>query len=241
MLIYYEVKDRKPFVKAIEDFTGAKAVYKRMPTCAYEVDYFTVTREGNLEFDDMSDSEEIESLIDYLAEKGYTAKPQETAETADSQGKTDSKELTEKAETSPNEANTGLTISIPVERVNTDRLKTLLKTKGGLIKKALGINTTSFEVQTDRVDFAWFDKIPSPDEVKAYSHFISALCKMTVTQNRINSLEREITNEKYAFRCFLLRLGFIGKKYKAERKILLRNLTGSSAFRNGTGKEQADL
>ncbi len=40
-------------------------------------------------------------------------------------------------------------------------------------------------------------------------------------------------NEKYAFRCFLLRLGFIGSEYKAERKILLKNLCGSSTFKNG--------
>ena len=45
--------------------------------------------------------------------------------------------------------------------------------------------------------------------------------------------EKETDNDKYAFRCFLLRLGFIGSEYKAERKILLRNLTGSSAFKNG--------
>ena len=43
-------------------------------------------------------------------------------------------------------------------------------------------------------------------------------------------------NEKYAFRCFLLRLGFIGEEYKVERKILLKNLTGSSAFKNGENK-----
>ena len=36
-----------------------------------------------------------------------------------------------------------------------------------------------------------------------------------------------------SFRCFLLRLGFIGKEYKTARKILLRNLTGNSAFRYG--------
>ena len=44
-------------------------------------------------------------------------------------------------------------------------------------------------------------------------------------------------NEKYAFRCFLLRLGFIGDKYKQTRKILLRNLAGSSAFKDGQPKE----
>ena len=48
--------------------------------------------------------------------------------------------------------------------------------------------------------------------------------------------KREVENEKYAFRCFLLRLGFIGEEYKVERKILLKNLTGSSAFKNGENK-----
>ena len=41
-------------------------------------------------------------------------------------------------------------------------------------------------------------------------------------------------NDKYAFRCFLLRLGFIGDEYKIARKVLLRNLKGNSAFRYGT-------
>ena len=43
-------------------------------------------------------------------------------------------------------------------------------------------------------------------------------------------------NEKYAFRCFLLRLGFIGEEFKQSRKILLSNLDGSSAFK--TVKEE---
>lgn len=50
--------------------------------------------------------------------------------------------------------------------------------------------------------------------------------------NRGNKMK----DEKYAFRCFLLRLGFIGEEYKVERKILLKNLTGSSAFKNGENK-----
>ena len=49
-------------------------------------------------------------------------------------------------------------------------------------------------------------------------------------QKRVSSKPTETDNDKYAFRCFLLRLGFIGKEYKTARKILLRNLTGNSAF-----------
>ena len=73
MTIYYNTQDRKPLVKAISEFTGADAVYMRTPTYAYQIDYFTVTREGNLEFDDRADSEEIEVLLEFLAERGFTA------------------------------------------------------------------------------------------------------------------------------------------------------------------------
>ena len=55
MTIYYNATDRKPLIKAISEFTGAKPVYLKTPTYAYQIDYFTVTREGNLEFDDMAD------------------------------------------------------------------------------------------------------------------------------------------------------------------------------------------
>jgi hypothetical protein len=49
----------------------------------------------------------------------------------------------------------------------------------------------------------------------------------------VTAKEKETDNEKYAFRCFLLRLGFIGDEYKETRRVLLRNLTGSAAFRSG--------
>jgi len=63
---------------------------------------------------------------------------------------------------------------------------------------------------------------------------------MSVEQKRISSIEKSADNEKYTFRCFLLRLGFIGAEYKTDRKILLQNLTGSSAFKNGARKGVAD-
>ena len=72
--------------------------------------------------------------------------------------------------------------------------------------------------------------------MKAYTHFIAAICDMARNQKRITAKEKPADNEKYAFRCFLLRLGFIGAEYKGERKILLKNLSGSSAFKNGEPK-----
>ena len=63
---------------------------------------------------------------------------------------------------------------------------------------------------------------------------------MALNQKRITAKEKPVDNDKYAFRCFLLRLGFIGEDYKAERKILLRNLSGSSAFKSGTKKTEVE-
>ena len=76
-------------------------------------------------------------------------------------------------------------------------------------------------------------ELPEPDEVKAYTEFISLLCKLSKELKRASSTETPVTNEKYAFRCFLLRLGFIGSEYKKERKILLQNLSGNSSWKNG--------
>ena len=42
---------------------------------------------------------------------------------------------------------------------------------------------------------------------------------------------QQTENEKYAFRCWMLRLGFIGDEFKTARQILLRNMDGNSAFR----------
>lgn len=124
-----------------------------------------------------------------------------------------------------------------------ENLKRLIKSKGSLIKKALGVKILELEITDDKVRFPWFEDGTDPDAVKAYSHFVTALCEMARKQRRVYAKEKNIDNDKYAFRCFLLRLGFIGDEYKAERKLLLRNLTGSAAFKSGQKKgfSQEDL
>lgn len=221
MTIYYNAQDRKPLVKAISEFTGADAVYMRTPTYAYRIDYFTVNREGNLEFDDRADSEEIEGLLEFLAERGFIAENADTSEEVPAA--TDSAEHSEPV---------GLTVEVPLEGMAVGNLTKLLEAKGRLIRRALAVDSLQIEVTDSTVKFPWFADC-SADECKAYTHFISALCELAKNAKRVTARKKETDNDKYAFRCFLLRLGFIGSEYKAERKILLRNLTGSSAFRNG--------
>lgn len=227
MKIKYNVTGtrRKELVKVIADITGAQARYMGMPTAAYEIDYFTVTKDGELIFDDRADSEEIEHLLEAIAAAGFECEPQENEEPEDG-------EVSEANESMTQSEATGLTVEIPLNKVNIVNLTKMLEAKGNLIKKALDISSTQIEVKEDRVAFPWFSEVDA-DEAKAYTHFIAALCEMSRNAKRVTATEKEVDNEKYAFRCFLLRLGFIGSEFKTERKTLLKNLTGSSAFRNG--------
>lgn len=47
MKIRYNVKAQRKAGQVISDATSARAEYKFMPTCNYEIDYFTVTRMGH--------------------------------------------------------------------------------------------------------------------------------------------------------------------------------------------------
>jgi hypothetical protein len=114
-----------------------------------------------------------------------------------------------------------------------ENLKRIVESKSALIKKALGVDCTPIITGDETISFPWFRGELTSDEVNAYTHFVTALCKMAKTQKRVNATEKQVENEKYAFCCFLLRLGFVGTEHKAERKILLKNLSGNSAFKNG--------
>ncbi len=218
MKIEFNLKgaERKELVKAISRITGIKAEYQGMPTTNFVIGDFTVTAEGALVYDDKIDAG---GLLNELAEAGFEG-------TAD---KSEGKEL---KVPEPNI----LTIEIPADRVNTENLQKLLDAKGALIRKALGIDSLAFEIHEDRVSFPWFID-PAPDHAMAYTQFIAAICKMSTEQKRVTAKVREVNNEKYAFRCFLLRLGFIGNEFKQSRKILLSNLDGSSAFKTVQTKE----
>ena len=230
--------ERKALVKAIEEITECTAQYLGAPTFAYQVDYFTIEKDGTLEFDDRADSEEIENLLEQLAQRGFEGTAAEMpAETPDMAVETEAEELSAESETARHSENMGLTVAIPLDSAAVGNLTRLLDAKGNLIKKALGIDSMPIEVKEETVEFPWFETV-SPEETAAYTHFISALCELSKNAKRVTAKEKEVDNEKYAFRCFLLRLGFIGTEYKAERKILLRNLSGSAAFKTVKDGEQ---
>jgi len=172
MTIYYNAQDRKPLVKAISEFTGADAVYMRTPTYAYRIDYFTVTREGNLEFDDRADSEEIEGLLEFLAERGFIA---ENAATEPLE--TNTEKVPAAADSAEHGKTVGLTVEVPLESTAVGNLTKLLDAKGRLIRRALAVDSLSIEVTGSTVKFPWFADCGT-DECKASSRHSANLPQM---------------------------------------------------------------
>lgn len=237
MRINYNVTGarRKELVKVISGITGAKAEYKFMPTCNYEIGNLTVTKNGTLEWDERTAPETISQITEALAEAGFASEPDAAAETEIRKEPEEPEEATAESE------EPGLTVEIPLDKVAVGNLTNILEAKGSLIKKALGVDDLRFEIKEDRITFPWFKELPDADTAKAYTEFISLLCKLSKELKRTSSKETPAANEKYTFRCFLLRLGFIGSEYKESRKILLKNLSGNSSWKNGAPeKEPAD-
>jgi len=246
--------DRKRMVMAMAEQLECSAKYLGAPSFAYEVDYFTVDKNGTVSFDDRADSDEVELLVEALLEKGFEPEPrfedlQMTEEEKLGLGKQRRDPVGEDGMQPSNvpdedeieEAGDSLILSYPRKDISDaalENLRLLVASKESLIEKALGADALPIEVTDDVVSFPWFTGFPQPEEISAYAHFTGKLIGMAKTQKRVTAKEKESYNDKYTFRCFLLRLGFIGDEYKAARKILLRNLTGSGAFKSGTPKVQ---
>ena len=129
-------------------------------------------------------------------------------------------------------------VEIPLDGFTPEKLDNLVKlieSKRELIKTAIGTDSGLPVVQTadGRLRFEWFPYTEDADEVTAYSTLVCKLCEAAKEQKRVTAKEKPVDNAKFAFRVFLIRLGFIGDEYKKSRKFLLRNLSGNSAFKNG--------
>ena len=215
MNIKLATDNRKAVAARLAEITGVEACYTRVPRCAYEVGSYIIEKDGTITTSEDADLQPLK----ILATEGLVEPFEVPAE-----------------ESTANREPMGLTVEIPFDKVNVGNLTKLLDAKENLIKKALGTGDIRIEMKEDRVAFPWFTEV-EPDAAMAYTNFIAALCRMSKEAKRVTATQKEVENEKYAFRCFLLRLGFIGAEFKKDRKILLQNLAGSSAFKNKTKSE----
>ena len=259
-------EERKAMVGIVGKVLEMKPTYCGAPSFSYKVGAFEITKDGSLCFDDATDEAMVARVHTALREAGFMSEggeneascadtgaddpiqtgasveePTAVETEADEQIQMETSE--EPAPTEEAMAESGedsLSISLPrslFTEVALQNLDALLLSKGRLIRHAFDIWEATYTLTGDRITFAWLHGTITDETAKAYAEFISKLCLMARTQKRVTAKEKIVDNERYAFRCFLLRLGMIGNAYKESRKILLQNLTGSSAFKSGHRKE----
>ena len=207
-------KQRPKLAQEIGNILGTAPHYERVPSCAYDIAGYRLDKEGVLHIPEGAE-ETVKDLILQLRERGFQ----------------DDAEITEEVPVQQDK----LTIVIPRESITDmalENLQKIIANKQILFQRAFRTDNTEIEITDEKINFTWFPYTADGDELAVYTQFISRLCDMARDAKRVSSKPTETDNDKYAFRCFLLRLGFIGKEYKTARKILLRNLTGNSAFRS---------
>ena len=165
--IHAQGAERKRLVQTISDWLGVPAKYCGAPTFNYEVDYFTIDRNGSLSFDDRADSEVIERLLEHLYDEGFDI---------------------DQSHTDDGDEPCAVCVSMPRSLFtdsNLENLKALTTAKGSLIKKALGVSDLPLEITDAKVSFPWFPATPTPDEMKAYD----TITHMVLT-SQINEAEK---------------------------------------------------
>ena len=238
MQIKYNVMGdrRKALVAVMRDTLQDATRYLGAPSFAFQVGAYTVDKNGTVICPDGTDEAQIELLIRELAHDGFigervgeAAKPVEPKAIEPDQPKKETPRVAD-----PDR----LAIELPKDGMTPtamENLRRLVASKATLLKKALGTDNMPITEHSDRIEFGWFHPTDDQAKIAAYYNLVRSLCQLARTQKRVIATEQETDNEKYTFRCFLLRLGFIGTEYKEARKILLKNLSGNAAFRTARG------
>ena len=203
-------ENRKKLAWAIATIIGTTAEYQYMPTCTYKIgECYTVTKSGDLEISDQADRKETERLLSEMASRGYAV-----PHTSEPESK-------------------GLTVQMPADFLTEHtlgNLRQICENKVALFQAAFQTDCLDIIPSDEKVEFPWFT-VEQDGDADAYCTFISMLCEFAKNQSRINRKPDTSDNPKYTMRCFLIRLGMVGAEFKAARKVILRNLTGNSAFR----------
>ena len=210
--------ERKKLAMRIAEYEGCQTQYLGAPTFAYAAGRCKVLKDGTVETEN-----EDSALLTFLEGLGGVTEPTET-------DSTDTEDAVR------------ISICLPAHDMTERQIQNvfdLIESKKTLIKKAVGADELPITLEDGKLCFDWFSTDSTPEERQAYMALLCGIRSMAMKQRRVNRRETEVPNEKYAFRCFLLRLGMVGNDSKAQRKILLKNLSGSSAWRDGR-KDGAD-
>lgn len=220
---------RRPLANALGEAMNTEVHYLGAPTFCFEVGGCLLDKDGVL---DIPETVTIVAVLGKLAAAGFHAEGIGPRLKAPAQEKPMHAEA-EQAQP----AGKGFIIPIPAQDFNArtrDNLDKLLAAKGGLIMTALGVDRVAYTEKDGVLAFDIFDAEPEKRELLACTDLLYALYRTAGEQVRVTAKAQDsIENPKYAMRCFLLKLGFIGSEYKETRSVLLSRLPGNGSFKNG--------
>ena len=203
-------QERKVIAAVLGEVLEAPVKYAGVPSCAYEVAGWTISKEGFLISPsyDAEDAPAVKTVMDALKIAGVAAdgrlEVQISAEGAD--------------------------------EMALSNLDKILKIKETLIRKSLEAQgEIAARLEDGKLIFDFFRATINKDEISACVLLMMRIWEQAQTLRRVVAKEQAVDNEKYAFRCFLLHLGFIGDRYRQERKVLLARLDGNMAFKKVPG------
>lgn len=82
------------------------------------------------------------------------------------------------------------------------------------------------------IEFRLFNGTLHAGKIRSYIVLCLAISHQALIQKSASARRTHTDNEKYTFRCWLLRLGLIGEEFKNCRMHLMKALDGNSAWRN---------
>ena len=186
---------------------GVKPTYLGAPSMAYQIGTVTLDRNWTVAWPAELPARDVDLIEAVAAQEGYeltrTGQPENTPGDA--------------AAEAPNESSgeavredVGLTLAFPTtgwDARTHANLVAMLASKRTLIGKALGLLALPVEFTEDQVSFPWFTRIPEPEVVEAVTQLLAAMTTAAKKASRVSPKLPAGGNEKYAMRCFLLRLG----------------------------------
>ena len=250
--------ERKALIGAISQELNTPTKYLGAPTFAYEVGGYHIDKTGTVTGPDnrdlIADLQGLHSFIPVSEEYDATLPEAETTPAYEDLAMTEKEELglgrerrdswgedgmraSDVPEPADEDESYRLVIEMPLIGFTPEKLDNLAKlvnAKAPLLKAALGTDDLPIQHTADTLKFPWFGDGLDAVTVKAYASLVGMICAAAKAKHRVIAQENDPENKKYAMRCWLLSLGFIGDEYKTSRKILLRNLIGNSSFKSGT-------
>ena len=228
---HLEGSERKALLAVMREILQDTPKYMGPPTFSFEIGPYTIDRHGTLDCPDHLDSTQVAMLIRELERDGYVGerigepvKPaeQQIIETPKQEIMTPTLDNLDR-----------LSVEMPRDGMTPtamENLRRLVASKATLLKKALVTDILPITEHADRIEFGWFRPTDDKTEIAAYFQLVQGLCELARTQTRVLAAERPVENDRYAFRCQLLRLGFIGPEFKDSRRVLLRHLSGNASY-----------